>query len=114
MTTQWLLAAVFAVGLIAIQHRISSTHDHIIEHLDRQIQHLKGATTVTTQDAVNAITDTLKNKVLPEILTKISDVQAQLDAANVPAEVVDLTALTAAAQALDDIVPDAPPAEPVE
>ena len=114
MTTQWLLVAVFAVGLIAIQHRITSTHGHIIEHLDRQIQHLKGATTVSTQDAVNAITDTLKNKVLPEILTKISDVQAQLDAANVPAEVVDLTALTAAAQALDDIVPDAAPAEPVE
>jgi hypothetical protein len=34
-------------------------------------------------------------------------VKAQLEAASVPAETVDLTALTAAAQALDDIVPDA-------
>jgi hypothetical protein len=44
-----------------------------------------------------------------EIVAKINDVQAQLDAASVPAEQVDLSALTAAAQALDDIVPDEPP-----
>ena len=48
-----------------------------------------------------------------EIVNKINDVQAQLDAASVPAEQVDLSALTAAAQALDDIVPDAP-ATPAE
>ena len=41
-----------------------------------------------------------------EITTRISEVQAQLDAAQVPAESVDLSALVAAAQALDDIVPD--------
>jgi hypothetical protein len=42
-------------------------------------------------------------------VAKIADVQAQLDAAGVPAEQVDLTALTAAAQALDDVVADEPP-----
>jgi hypothetical protein len=109
MTLYWLSLALLLGGFITTNHRITKTHNHIVEHLDRQTHHLKGATTVTTQDAVNAITDTLKNKVLPEILTKISDVQAQLDAANVPAEVVDLTDLTAAAQALDDIVPDEVP-----
>lgn len=42
-----------------------------------------------------------------ELLAKIADVQDQLDNAEAP-EDVDLTALTAAAQSLDDIVPDAP------
>lgn len=61
---------------------------------------------MSVQDAVNAITGTLR-KAQAEIVAKISDVQAQLDAAGV-AEDIDLTELTAAAQALDDVVPDAP------
>jgi len=48
-----------------------------------------------------------------EIVARLTEVQQQLDDAAIPAEVVDLSALTDAAQALDDIVPDAPevPAE---
>jgi F0F1-type ATP synthase membrane subunit b/b' len=62
---------------------------------------------MSTQEAIDAIVTQL-GKAKDEVVAKIADVQAQLDAANVPAEVVNLSALTAAAQALDDIVPDAP------
>lgn len=45
---------------------------------------------------------------------ELESVKAQLAAANVPAETVDLTALAAAIQAVDDINPDVPPADPVD
>ena len=63
---------------------------------------------VSTQESIDAVVAQL-GKAKDEVVAKIADVQAQLDAANVPAEVVNLDALNAAAQALDDIVPDAPP-----
>jgi len=66
---------------------------------------------MSTQDTINAIVTQL-GKAKDEIVAKIADVQAQLDAASVPAEQVDLSALTAAAQALDDIVPDPAPVDP--
>ena len=65
------------------------------------------------QEAVNAITEQLV-KAQREVVAKIADVQAQLDAANVPAEVVDLSALTEAAQRLDDVVPDPAPEAPTD
>ena len=64
-----------------------------------------GRFTVSTQDAINTLTDQLV-KAQREIVARIADVQAQLDAAGV-AEQIDLSSLTAAAQALDDVVPDA-------
>lgn len=67
-----------------------------------------GKAVMSTQDAVNAVVAQLA-KAKGEIVAKIADVQAQLDAASVPAEVVDLSALTEAAQALDDVVPDVEP-----
>ena len=63
---------------------------------------------VSTQDAINAVVEQLV-KAQREIVSRIADVQAQLDAAGV-AEQIDLTSLTAAAQALDDVVPDDGPA----
>jgi hypothetical protein len=63
--------------------------------------------TMSTQESIDAVVVKL-GAVREEIVAKLADVQAQLDSANVPAEVVDLSGLTAAAQALDDIVPDAP------
>jgi len=66
---------------------------------------------MSTQETINAIVTQL-GKAKDEIVAKIADVQAQLDAASIPAETVDLTALTTAAQALDDIVPDPAPADP--
>ena len=61
---------------------------------------------VSTQESIDGIVAQL-GKAKDELLAEIADVKAQLEAASVPAETVDLTALTAAAQALDDIVPDA-------
>lgn len=55
------------------------------------------------QDAVDAITAQL-GKAKAEILAKIGDLQTQINTGQPP----DLTALTAAAQALDDIVVDVP------
>jgi len=66
-----------------------------------------GRLIVSTQESIDAIVVQL-GKAKDEVVAKIADVQAQLDAAAVPAEVVDLSALSAAAQALDDVVPDAP------
>jgi hypothetical protein len=67
-----------------------------------------GRLIVSTQDSIDAIVVQL-GKAKDEVVAKIADVQAQLDAAAVPAEVVDLSALSAAAQALDDVVADEPP-----
>jgi hypothetical protein len=66
-----------------------------------------GRLAMSTQESIDAIVVQL-GKAKDEVVAKIADVQAQLDAAAVPAEVVDLSALSAAAQALDDVVPDAP------
>jgi len=62
---------------------------------------------MSTQESIDAIVVQL-GKAKDEVVARIADVQAQLDAAAVPAEVVDLSALSAAAQAIDDVVPDAP------
>ena len=67
-----------------------------------------GRLAMSTQESIDAVVAQL-GKAKDEVVAKIADVQAQLDAANVPAEVVNLDALNAAAQALDDVVPDAPP-----
>lgn len=61
---------------------------------------------MSTQESIDAVVAQL-GKAKDELLAEIAGVKAQLEAASVPAETVDLTALTAAAQALDDIVPDA-------
>lgn len=65
---------------------------------------------MSTQDIINAVVTQL-GKAKDELLTQIADLNAQIANAGV-AEQVDTTALTAAAQALDDIVPDAAPADP--
>lgn len=104
----WLIAAVAALSGIVACFRIEAMHNHLVEHIDRQVAHLRKVITVSTQDAINAITDQLV-KAQREIVNRIADVQAQLDAAGV-AEQVDLSSLTAAAQALDDVVPDPEPA----
>ena len=75
---------------------------HTIDALDKLRERI-----VSTQDAINAVVEQLV-KAQREIVNRIADVQAQLDAAGV-AEKVDLSSLTAAAQALDDVVPDAEP-----
>ena len=63
---------------------------------------------MSTQQAIDTITAQI-GKAQLELVNRIADVQAQLDAAGV-GEDIDLSSLTAAAQALDDVVPDAPAA----
>ena len=82
-----------------------------IDHTTRRIAALERLT-VTSTNTIQAVIDNLTNQLVKaqrEITARIADVQTQLDA--VGAAQVDLTALTAAAQALDDIVPDPPQIE---
>lgn len=85
-----------------------SRHDiddvmHAVHHLHLEIGTLMGA----VQDAVDQITAQLA-KAQAEIVAKIADLEAQIAAGETP----DLGPLKAAAQALDDVVPDAPVEEP--
>jgi hypothetical protein len=102
-----------AIGFALILKSVRSEHNHIIEHFDRVTKRLEKVVIMSAQDSINAVVAQL-GKAKAEIVAKIADVQAQLDAASVPAEQVDLSALTAAAQALDDVVADAPVEVPVE
>jgi hypothetical protein len=112
MTTHILLTLIAALQ-IALHYRLTTTHNHFIEHIDRKTNQLSGVITLSTQDTINAVTAQLK-KVKDELLAKIADLNVQIEDANV-ADVVDTSELTAAAQALDDIVPDPEPAtEPSE
>lgn len=85
-----------------------------------------GKAIMSLQNVVDALTAQVA-KVKAEVLAardaltaKLGDVQAQLDAAGVPAEQVDLSELAAAVKDLDDINPDPlidfpdEPAEPAD
>lgn len=61
-----------------------------------------------TQEKINALAAQLA-KAKAEILAQIAALQKQID----DGAVVDLTALTAAVQGLDDLNPDEPETEPV-
>ena len=63
---------------------------------------------MSTQETVNAIAAQLR-KAKDEIVAKIVDLNVQIEDAGV-ADVVDTSELVSVAQALDDIVPDAPEA----
>ena len=105
----WLAAALAAaLSTAAVLGYAGHAHAHIVEHIDRQIRHLERFIMGAQQDAVNAVVEQLRKAAL-EVKSELVEVQAQLDAAEIGAEKVDLSALTEAAQALDDIVPDAVP-----
>lgn len=110
----WILPALTLLTALVITGQVSRAHAHLVEHIDRQINHIKGVIRMSTQDAINAVVDQLR-KAQGEITTELASVQAQLEAAGV-AEQVDLSALAAVAQSLDDIVADSVPveSEPVE
>lgn len=99
-----------ALSLWAVLGYAAHAHAHIVEHIDRQIRHIERFIMSETQDAVNAVVNQLR-KAQAELTSALAEAQEQVDAAGV-AEQVDLSALEAAAQALDDIVPDAPAADP--
>lgn len=110
--TDWLLAAAGLLSVIILAARIGSAEAHIVEHIDRQVNHLGGLMS-NVQSAVDAVVAQLvkaRSEIVAardELVAQIADVQEQLDSVERP-EDVDLSALSAAAQSLDDIVPDAP------
>jgi uncharacterized protein YaaN involved in tellurite resistance len=67
---------------------------------------------MSTQEAIDSIVAQLA-KAKDEILDEVAAIQTQLQDANVEDQ-VDLSGLTAIAQALDDINPDAPAEIPAE
>lgn len=99
-----LLALAILLTVWTALYQIVTAHKHIIEHLNRLTHHLEEVIELATQDAINAIAAQL-TKAKTELIAKLVDAQAQIDAAGV-AEQVDLSELTSVAQALDDIVPD--------
>lgn len=101
---QWMLPALTLLGVITVFVQVSKAHAHIVEHIDRQINHLKRVIAMSAQDTINTIVNQL-GKAKGELTSALADAQAQIAAAGVAAE-VDLSALEAVAQALDDIVPD--------
>lgn len=105
-----LLAVVIAAAWIERLLHANQIHDHLVEHIDRKTAHLQEIIMSAQQDIVDAVVAKLAH-VKAEVIAKLTDLQTQIDA-GVPAEQLDLTALTEAAQALDDIVPDPAPADP--
>ena len=103
------IVSALAVFTLITHIRLGRIHDHLVEHLDRQTHHLEGLI-MSTQDTINAVVAQL-GKAKDEILTEIADLNAKIITAGV-ADQVDTSALTAAAQALDNIVPDAVPTDP--
>ena len=100
------LAGLIVTYALITSHGIRKFHDHLVEHIDRVTHRIEGLITMSTQDTINAVVAQL-GKAKDEILAQIADLNTQIANAGV-AEQVDTSALTAAAQALDDIVPDAP------
>lgn len=89
---------------VAVLSAIRGTHKHLVEHVDRLYRATRKAITMSAQDTVNTLVAQFK-KGTAEVVGKIAELQAQVDAG----ETVDLTELAAAARALDDIVPDPAP-----
>ena len=99
--TYWIDAAILT-ALAFTLYQLSLIGRHLMS-TQEQVDQLT-VQVVKINDEVKASAAILKEE--------LSSVKEQLAAANVPAETVDLTALAAAIQAVDDINPD-PAEEPV-
>lgn len=108
-----LLAAIVTINTIIATWLMHHAEDRIIKHSDHRDVNIERIIRMTAQDTINEITTQLA-KSGTEIVGKIADLEAAVAAGETP----DFTELKAAAQSLDDIVPDAvvvePPVEPVE
>jgi hypothetical protein len=116
--TAYLLAANLLAALVILR-RVKRSHNHLVEHLDRIANHLEREIQMSQQDIIDIITAEL-GKVYNEVTAQadglnavIADLRAQI-AAGTPTAELNLSALEAAAQKLDDIVPDEIPAPPVD
>lgn len=106
------VTVVVALSALILGVHITRTESHLVEHVDRQVKHLERFTMSAAQDALNAAVAQVR-KGTQEVVAKIADLQAQVDA-GVPSEELDLSGLAEAAQALDDIVPDVPAEVPAD
>jgi ABC-type transporter Mla subunit MlaD len=93
---------------IHVYHHLSEDSQHVLRAIHK-LQELVTMNHAELLAGLNTVTTQLV-KANGEIQAKLAALQAAVDAAdNVPQPIVDaLAALTADAQALDDIVPDAP------
>lgn len=105
-----LIALTLATTVLA--YRLGTIHNHLVEHLDRQTAHLQGVIAMSQQGIVNRVVAQL-SRAKEEIIGKLTELQTQIDN-GVPAEELDLGPLTDLAQALDDVVLDAPVAPPAD
>lgn len=103
MTT--LLLVINLALTICLLTQVGNAHSHLVEHMDRKANHLRGVIMSEVQAAVDALVAQLR-KATGEVQAKIADLNVQIADAGV-ADKVDLTELTAAVQMLDDITPDA-------
>jgi hypothetical protein len=107
----WVLAGLFLVGLAASFSLQLHIHQRLESDLERRTHFLNERITMSTQAQLDALVSQL-NKAHKEICDRITaaqeDLQAQLVAAGVSEDAVDLSALAVIAQQLDDVVPDAP------
>lgn len=111
MLSTALLLLIAAMAVAAIR-RVSAAESHLVEHLDRRTTQLRTEVIMSQQTVIDAVVSTLRHA-KGELDAKLADLQAKIDA-GVPAEQLDLSDLQAVAQSLEDIVPDAAPAdEPV-
>lgn len=95
----WLLIAYTSVAFLVLVGVIGRAERHVVEHLDRQTNHLKGVIKMADQNTVN------------EITAQLQKAKAEILAAGTPVD-LDLSGLVAVAQELDDLNPDAAPEEP--
>lgn len=106
----WLpVCVVVVLSVVVLWRRVGAAQADTVRLFDRQFNRLRRVMLMSAQDTVNAVVAQIRRGT-GEVLDKIADLQAQVDAG----EKVDLSELAAAAQALDDIVADGPVEVPVD
>ncbi|MCV7354483.1 hypothetical protein [Mycolicibacterium fluoranthenivorans] len=103
------ITAIVLLGAIVYAFRRQTATPQPVTLTEETITQIKEIAMSATQDAVDAIAAQL-TRAKDEISSEITKLEEQVAQGQAP----DLTALKAAAQALDDVVPDAPVEQPVE
>ena len=104
----WIVAAIVSSGTALVllgQLNIIKTFEG---ELHRRTRFLNGRIKMAQQSIVDALVAQLtkaKGEIVAKLEAAVADAQAQVDAAGAT-DLVDLSALTAIAQQLDDLVPD--------
>jgi|GEM_PF-3311332 len=93
---------VLALVIAALAAVVITIHHDIIRSIERH--------TMSVQNQINQIVDQLrkaKDEIVDRLESAEQNIASQLVDAGVAADIIDLSELSAIAQALDDIVPDA-------